>query len=106
MGGMRNLKSALRPETIGADKDFKDLRAFKDFSDGGDRRECCDVGDMGMMENVGAMGDMGMMGAPRDVEVPVMDEMRAMWKRWELWHGRARYENLDTLRALSADIFE
>ena len=30
---MRNLKSALRPETIGADKDFKD------FSDGGDRRE-------------------------------------------------------------------
>ena len=27
---MRNLKSALRPETIGADKDF---------SDGGDRRE-------------------------------------------------------------------
>ena len=36
---MRNLKSALRPETIGADKDFKDLRAFKDFSDGGDRRE-------------------------------------------------------------------
>ena len=29
----------LRPETIGADKDFKDLRAFKDFSDGGDRRE-------------------------------------------------------------------
>ncbi len=47
-----------------------------------------------------------MMGAPRDVEVPVMDEMGAMWKRWELWHGRARYENLDTLRALSADIFE
>ena len=36
---MRNLKSALRPETIGADKDFKDLRAFKDFSDGGVRRE-------------------------------------------------------------------
>ena len=34
MGGMRNLKSALRPETIGADKDFKDLRAFKDFSYG------------------------------------------------------------------------
>ena len=33
---MRNLKSALRPETIGADKDFKDLR---DFSEGGDRRE-------------------------------------------------------------------
>lgn len=29
----------LRPEAIGADKDFKDLRAFKDFSDGGDRRE-------------------------------------------------------------------
>ena len=41
MGGIRNLKSGLRPETIGADKDFKDLRAFKDFSDGGDRRECC-----------------------------------------------------------------
>ena len=39
MGGIRNLKSALRPETIGADKDFKDLRDFKDFSDGGDRRE-------------------------------------------------------------------
>lgn len=36
---IRNLKSGLRPETIGADKDFKDLRAFKDFSDGGDRRE-------------------------------------------------------------------
>ena len=33
MGGIRNLKSGLRPETIGADKDFKD------FSDGGDRRE-------------------------------------------------------------------
>ena len=31
---IRNLKSGLRPETIGADKDFKDLRAFKDFSDG------------------------------------------------------------------------
>lgn len=29
----------LRPEAIGADKDFKDLRVFKDFSDGGDRRE-------------------------------------------------------------------
>ena len=39
MGGMRNLKSGLRPERIGADKDFKDLRDFKDFSDGGDRRE-------------------------------------------------------------------
>ena len=39
MGGIRNLKSGLRPERIGADKDFKDLRAFKDFSDGGDRRE-------------------------------------------------------------------
>lgn len=52
------------------------------------------------------VGAKGMMGAPRDVEVPVMDEMGAMWKRWELWHGRARYENLDTLRALSADIFE
>ena len=36
---IRNLKSGLRPERIGADKDFKDLRAFKDFSDGGDRRE-------------------------------------------------------------------
>ena len=34
MGGIRNLKSGLRPETIGADKDLKDLRAFKDFSDG------------------------------------------------------------------------
>ena len=33
MGGIRNLKSGLRPERIGADK------AFKDFSDGGDRRE-------------------------------------------------------------------
>ena len=52
---IRNLKSGLRPETIGADKDFKDLRDFKDFSDGGDRRECCDVG---------AMGTKGMMGAP------------------------------------------
>ena len=39
MGGIRNLKSGLRPETIGADKDFKDLRVFKVFSDGGDRRE-------------------------------------------------------------------
>ena len=39
MGGIRNLKSGLRPETIGADKDFKDLRDFKGFSDGGDRRE-------------------------------------------------------------------
>ena len=29
----------LRPEAIGADKDFKDLRVFKVFSDGGDRRE-------------------------------------------------------------------
>lgn len=41
---------------------------------------------------VRAMGTMGMMGA--------------MWERCGLWHGRARYENLDTLRALSADIFE
>ena len=49
------------------------------------------------------MGAMGMMGAPGAM---VMDEMGAMWKRLELWHGRARYENLDTLRALSADIFE
>ena len=106
MGGIRNLKSGLRPETIGADKDFKDLRAFKGFSDGGDRREWlrCSMG--GVYGDVGAMGAKGMMGAPRDVEVPVMDERRAMWKRWELWHGRARYENLDTLRALSADIFE
>ena len=56
MGGIRNLKSELRPETIGADKDFKDLRAFKDFSDGGDRRECCDVGDMGAKEMMGAPG--------------------------------------------------
>ena len=45
--------------------------------------------------DVGAMGAMGMMGAPG-----------AMWERCGLWHGRARYENLDTLRALSADIFE
>ncbi len=44
---------------------------------------------------VRAMGAMGMMGAPG-----------AMWERCGLWHGRARYENLDTLRALSADIFE
>ena len=36
---IRNLKSGLRPETIGADKDFKDLRDFKDCSEGGDRRE-------------------------------------------------------------------
>ena len=55
---------------------------------------------MGMMEEPGDIGAMGMMGAM------VMDEMGAMWKRCGLWHGRARYENLDTLRALSADIFE
>lgn len=52
---------------------------------------------------VRAMGTMGMMGAPGAM---VMDEMGAMWERCGLWHGRARYENLDTLRALSADIFE
>ena len=28
----------LRPEAIGADKDFKDLRVFKVFSDGGPAR--------------------------------------------------------------------
>ena len=61
----------LRPEAIGADKDFKDLRVFKVFSDGGDRREGlrCSMGAMGMM---GAMGLMGAM---------VMDEMGAMWER-------------------------
>ncbi len=58
------------------------------------------MGAMGMMEEPGDIGAMGMMGAM------VMDEMGAMWKRCGLWHGRARYENLDTLRALSADIFE
>ena len=58
---IRNLKSGLRPETIGADKDFKDLRAFKDFSDGGDRRECCDVGAMEMMGTMGMMGVLGVM---------------------------------------------
>ena len=69
MGGIRNLKSGLRPETIGADKDFKDLRDFRDFSDGGDRREWlrCSMG--GVYGDVGAMGAKEMMGAPG-----------AMWK--------------------------
>lgn len=55
------------------------------------------------MGAMGAIGAKGMMGAPGAM---VMDEMGAMWERCGLWHGRARYENLDTLRALSADIFE
>ena len=61
---IRNLKSGLRPETIGADKDFKDLRDFKGFGDGGDRRECCDVGDMGAKEMMGAPGVPDEMGVP------------------------------------------
>ncbi len=61
------------------------------------------MGTMGMMGEPGDIGAMGMMGAPGAM---VMDEMGAMWERCGLWHGRARYENLDTLRALSADIFE
>ena len=65
---IRNLKSGLRPERIGADKDFKDLRAFKDW----DRRECCDVGAMGMMGNVGAIGIMGTMG--------IMGVMLELWE--------------------------
>ncbi len=69
MGGMRNLKSALRPETIGADKDFKDLRAFKDFSDGWGPARVVEVFYGGVYGDVGAMGAKEMMGAPG-----------AMWK--------------------------
>lgn len=61
------------------------------------------MGTMGMMGELGDMGAMGMMGEPGAM---VMDEMGAMWERCGLLHGRARYESLDTLRALSADIFE
>ena len=64
------------------------------------------MGTMGMMGDVGAIGAMGLMGLMGAPGAMVMDEMGAMWKRCGLWHGRARYENLDTLRALSADIFE
>ena len=72
----------LRPEAIGADKDFKNLRTFKDFSDGGDRREWlrCSMGAMGMMGEPGDIGAMGMMGAMGLMGM-VMDEMGAMWER-------------------------
>ena len=78
----------LRPEAIGADKDFKDLRVFKVFSDGGDRREGlrCSMGAMGMMGEPGDIGAMGMMGAmglmgAMVMGAMVMDEMGAMWER-------------------------
>ena len=65
-----------------------------------------DIGAMEMMGDVGAIGAMGLMGMMGAPGMMVMDEMGAMWERCGLWHGRARYENMDTLRALSADIFE
>ena len=61
---MRNLKSALRPETIGADKDF-----IKDFSDGWGPARVVEVFYGGVYGDVGAMGAKEMMGAPG-----------AMWK--------------------------
>mgnify|MGYP004458743741 CR=1 FL=1 len=64
------------------------------------------MGAMGMMGEPGDIGAMGMMGAMGLMGAMVMDEMGAMWERCGLWHGRARYENMDTLRTLSADIFE
>ena len=53
-------------------------------------------GSYGNYGNDGRYGNDGSAGS----------DVGTMWERCGLWHGRARYENMDTLRALSADIFE